>query len=612
MSLRGLALSTQWWLVPKGVRVREQSGIDPVYNELEPKRRCEMTSLNSLIEPFAQTMGGPIRALRAVMAERGWIDEEAIVEVAEIFNLSRAEVRGIVSFYSDFRTSPPPARTLKLCRAEACQARGARAVCQALESETGQRIGEAHEGAELEIEAVHCLGLCAHGPVAWEGDHFFVGLRASDAKDLASGALSGLAWAAATSLDDASPEWLEGQTRLIFERAEMNDPLDLDAYLSDGGFSTLARDGNELLLEIEASGLRGRGGAGFPAAIKWRTVASQATDTKYVVCNADEGDSGTFADRLIMERAPYLLLEGMALAAKAVGARQGFIYLRSEYPKAALVLEEALVRLERSGLLKDQLQVELFIGAGAYICGEETSLLESLEGRRGLIRAKPPLPAISGLKGQPTLVHNVVTLSAVPWIVRYGGERYRALGVGASTGTMPFQLSGNVKKGGIVEVPFGMTVRTLVETFGGGTQSGRPIGAIQVGGPLGAYLLPEQFDTPLTYEAMSSIGAGIGHGGLVVFDDQVDLIEQARYAFAFCELESCGKCTPCRLGATRGKELIEDIQREGPSQEKIRLLDDLCEVMTHASLCQLGGMTPIPVRSALGPMIDAVRQEDPS
>ena len=406
----------------------------------------------------------------------------------------------------------------------------------------------------------------------------------------------------------AAVEALRRQTRVVFQRCGEDDPLALPKVTALKAW--LGEDPNALLAEIEASGLRGRGGAGFPAHIKWRAVAATEAETKYLVCNADEGDSGTFADRMLLEGDPHLLIEGMALAAIATGAERGFVYLRSEYPVAKDLFQRALDAAYADGVLGDDVMgsgrvfhLELFVGAGAYICGEETSLLDSLEGKRGEIRAKPPLPAHRGLFGQPTLVHNVISFASVPAILKNGGDWYAALGVGASTGTMPFQLAGNIERGGLVEVPFGITLGDLVLGYGGGTRSGRPIRTVQIGGPLGAYLTPDEFDTPLTYEAMAERGAGIGHGGVVVFDDTVDMAEQARYAFAFCEVESCGKCTPCRIGSVRGKETMDAVlaaRKAGDNTEgKLAIVEDLCEVMESASLCQMGGMTPIPVVSAL-------------
>jgi formate dehydrogenase iron-sulfur subunit len=393
-------------------------------------------------------------------------------------------------------------------------------------------------------------------------------------------------------------ELLAGQTRVIFGNCGDYEPTDLDAYLAADGFSTLGVEPQAILDEVITSGLRGYGGAGFPAGRKWQTAAETDADQKYIVANADEGDSGTFADRVIMEGDPFLLIEGMQLAGRAFGATRGVIYLRSEYPVAARVLGDAIAVARARGILGQDFDVELFVGAGAYICGEATSLLESLEGKRGEVRAKPPPMAVRGLYGKPTVVNNVLTLCAVPWIVRNGGAAYAQLGVAPSTGTMPFQLAGNVARGGLYELEFGVTLGELVEGWGGGTRSGRPVRAVQVGGPLGAYLTPRHFDTPMTYEALREVGAEIGHGGVVVFDDTVDMAEQARYAFEFCAEESCGKCTPCRIGSVRGVELMEQIQA-GAGPDRFVLLDDLCSVLEGSSLCAMGSMTPKPVRSAL-------------
>ena len=394
-------------------------------------------------------------------------------------------------------------------------------------------------------------------------------------------------------------ELLAGQTRVVFGTCGAYGPTDLAAYRAHGGFSTLDADPQAIIDEVTTAGLRGYGGAGFPAGRKWQSAADTEADQKYIVANADEGDSGTFADRLIMEGDPFLLVEGMQLAGRAIGATRGVIYLRSEYPLAADVLAEALANARAGGVLGEDFDIDLFIGAGAYICGEATSLLESLEGRRGEIRVKPPPMAVKGLYGKPTVVNNVITLCAVPWIMRHGGAAYARLGVAPSTGTMPFQLGGNVKRGGLYELEFGVTLGDLVETWGGGTRSGRPVRAVQVGGPLGAYLTPDHFDVPMTYEALRDVGAEIGHGGVVVFDDSVDMAQQARYAFEFCAEESCGKCTPCRIGSVRGEELMQQIIADGPRADRLALLDDLCTVMEGSSLCAMGSMTPKPVRSAL-------------
>ncbi len=404
--------------------------------------------------------------------------------------------------------------------------------------------------------------------------------------------------------------WLRDQHRLTFSRAGVIDPLSLHDYRAHGGMLGLERalslGGQAIIDELKASGLRGRGGAAFPAGIKWQTVRGAAGDQKYIVCNADEGDSGTFADRLLMEADPFQLIEGMAIAALAVGATKGFIYLRSEYPHTIHITERALTLAREAGLLgpsvlgtANAFDIALRIGGGAYVCGEETALLESLEGKRGVVRAKPPLPAVSGLFGQPTVVNNVLTFAAGASILAHGGAQYARFGVDRSTGTMPFQLGGNVRRGGLVEVPFGITLDDLVHRFGGGSASGRPIKAIQVGGPLGAYLPASQWQTPLAYESFAAVGAMLGHGGVVVFDETVDMGEQAEFAMAFCAHESCGKCTPCRIGSTRGVEVIGRIRRGEASRKNWQLLEELCETMELGSLCALGGLTPMPVRSVM-------------
>ncbi len=404
--------------------------------------------------------------------------------------------------------------------------------------------------------------------------------------------------------------YLQKQQRLTFRRAGVIDPVSVADYQAHGGFAGLANavqlPGQALVDEVKASGLRGRGGAAFPAGIKWQTVHDAPGPCKYIVCNADEGDSGTFADRLLMEADPLTLVEGMVIAGLAVGAEQGYIYLRSEYPLAHAVLNQAIAAAREQGFVGEDIlgtgkcfELEVRLGAGAYICGEETSLLESLEGRRGLVRAKPPLPALEGLFGKHTLVHNVLSLAAVPFILAEGAAAYANYGQGRSLGTMPFQLAGNIQRGGLVELAFGVGLHTLVNDFGGGTDSGRPVRAIQVGGPLGAYLPQSQWQTPMDYEAFSEMGAVLGHGGIVVFDDSVDMLAQARFAMEFCVAESCGKCTPCRIGSTRGVEVIDRIAAGINADANQALLDDLCQTMVDGSLCAMGSMTPIPVQSAV-------------
>jgi formate dehydrogenase iron-sulfur subunit len=434
-------------------------------------------------------------------------------------------------------------------------------------------------------------GRIAYGPV-----------KASDVASLFD---AGLAEGGAHPLRIGRPDdhpWLAGQTRLTFARCGVVDPVSPADYRAHGGFQGLARAraiGSAKTIEtMTVSGLRGRGGAGFPAGLKWKTVAEAPGDVRYIVCNADEGDSGTFADRMILEGDPFSLIEGMAIAAHAVGAAKGFVYSRSEYPHANRVFQRALDAARADGEL-GALDIELRVGAGAYVCGEETSLLESLEGRRGQVRAKPPLPAHSGLFGKPTVVNNVLTLATAPWILAHGGEAYSSWGTGRSRGTQPIQLAGNIRRPGLYEAPFGLTLGQIVMEIGGGTASGRPLRAVQCGGPLGAYFPPALFDTVYDYEAFAAQDGLVGHGGVVVFDDTVDMAAQARFAFAFCAVESCGKCTPCRIGSVRGEETLQKIIDGVELDANLALVEDLCHTLKFGSLCALGGFTPYPVMSAI-------------
>jgi len=404
--------------------------------------------------------------------------------------------------------------------------------------------------------------------------------------------------------------WLKRQTRLTFARCGVIDPRSVKDYRDHDGYKGLERaltlTSDEILADVTASGLRGRGGAGFPTGIKWKTVAQAQADRKYIVCNADEGDSGTFADRMIMEGDPFVVIEGMTIAGVAVGATKGYIYIRSEYPHAVAAMNAAITVARRTGYLGERIvgsshtfDLEVRVGAGAYVCGEETSLLESLEGRRGIVRAKPPLPAHKGLFGRPTVINNVLSFAAIPFILAGGAKTYADYGMGRSRGTMPIQLAGNIKHGGLFETAFGITLGELIDDIGGGTASGRPVRAVQVGGPLGAYFPRSLFDTPFDYEAFAARDGLIGHAGVVVFDDSVDMAKQARFAMEFCAVESCGKCTPCRIGSTRGVETIDKIIRGERTAENLAVVEDLCNTMKFGSLCALGGFTPYPVMSAL-------------
>lgn len=504
--------------------------------------------------------------------------------------------------------SPVSPVTVYVPRDSAARSVGADAVANAIRTAAavqGRPVELVRNGSrgmlwlEPLVEVVTPEGRIGYGPVA-----------PSDVAGLVdAGLLDGADHPLRLGVVDELP-WLARQSRVTFARVGITDPLSPEDYERHGGLAGLRKalglPPADVITEVTDSGLRGRGGAGFPAGIKWKTVHDCADELKFVCCNADEGDSGTFADRMVMEGDPFMLIEGMTIAAHAVGAREGYLYIRSEYPDAVATMRSAIeIAREHGwlgrGILGSALDFDLHVrvGAGAYICGEETSMLESLEGKRGMVRAKPPIPAIEGLFGKPTVVNNVLTLATVPTVLANGAKAYQELGVERSRGTQVFQLGGNIAHGGIVETAFGITLRELVEDYGGGTFSGRPVRTVQVGGPLGAYLPTSMFDLPMDYEAFAAAGAMVGHGGIVVFDDTVDMAAQARFAMEFCAEESCGKCTPCRVGSVRGVEVIDKIVAGQHRDENLALLEDLCDLMTEGSLCAMGGLTPLPVRSAL-------------
>ncbi|MGA8009125.1 MAG: NADH-ubiquinone oxidoreductase-F iron-sulfur binding region domain-containing protein [Thiomonas sp.] len=506
--------------------------------------------------------------------------------------------------------------TVYVPRDSAALAVGADEVASTLESECARRglaLNLVRNGSrgllwlEPLVEVSTPQGRVAYGPVTPEDVPAL----------LDAGLLAGGAHALCHGVAEQIP-YLAKQERLTFARMGITDPLSIADYEAHEGFkglrAALEQPPDAIVQQVLDSGLRGRGGAAFPTGIKWKTVAAAQAAQKYVVCNADEGDSGTFSDRMTMEGDPFMLIEGMTIAALAVGATRGYVYIRSEYPDAVATMEEAVARATTVGFLGDDIlgsgrgfQLTIRKAAGAYVCGEETAMLESLEGKRGIVRAKPPLPAIEGLFGQPTVINNVISFACVPLILARGAAFYRDYGVGRSRGTLPMQLTGNIRYGGLVEKAFGVTLRELMFDFGGGSATGRPIKTAQVGGPLGTYLPESQWDLPIDYEAYAAVGAVVGHGGIVVHDDTADLSKLARYAMEFCAIESCGKCTPCRIGSTRGVEVIDKIIAPPTSSrpagtnrpQQVQLLRDLCDTMIHGSLCAMGNMTPLPVLSAL-------------
>ncbi len=500
------------------------------------------------------------------------------------------------------------ATTIYVPRDSSAISLGADAVADAIRAEASRR------GIEIKIVRNGSRGMFSHEPmveVATAGGRVAYGpVTTGDVAsmfdaDFVSGSEHQLRIGVAEKIP-----YLKSQTRLTFARAGVIDPVSLDDYVAHGGYRGLRRaldmNPENIIAEVAKSGLRGRGGAGFPTGIKWKTAFDAPPTPKYVVCNADEGDSGTFSDRMLMEGDPFTLIEGMTIAAIAIGARRGYIYLRSEYPHANRALGEAIATAYAKNYLGDDIlgskksfELEVRLGAGAYICGEETAMLESIEGKRGMVRAKPPIPAIEGLFGKPTIINNVISFATVPIIMERGAEFYRDFGAGTSRGTIPLQLAGNAKNPGLIEKPMGATLREIVYDYGGGTASGKRVRAVQVGGPLGAYFPESMLDVTLDYEAIAARGGILGHGGIVVFDETADMAQMARYAMEFCAIESCGKCTPCRIGSMRGTEVIDDIINKRRSRENLEILRDLCDTMKYGSLCLLGGLTPLPVLSAL-------------
>ena len=707
--------------------------------ELQPK---EQQLLDAILAEHIDKEGNLLPILHAIQDALDFIPETLIAPLAEALNLTSAEVFGVISFYTHFRLQPCNQIHIEFCRAEACQARGATELEQALTPWLRSHNPDATH------EAVYCLGLCAQGPAAMLNQQALAHLTLDklqaqiqaqgqiktqtqtqvqtqgrdqtqvqtqaqiqaqadahvqtqaqtsgqapssdcrshhmqsikiyipmDSAAIAVGAddlvapiqamaqahnasveiirngTRGLLWLeplveietsqgrmgyGPVTLDDLTSlfesgwlqdthqgrhhplcqglvdeiPYLKNQERLTFQRVGIIDPLNSQDYAEHGGWqglkNALNMQGDDIIDTVTQSGLRGRGGAAFPTGIKWKTVQQAAAEQKYIVANADEGDSGTFSDRILMEGDPFSLIEGMIIAGLAVNASRGYIYVRSEYPHAIAMLEKAIAIATDQCYLgnnilgsKHDFHLEVRKGAGAYICGEETSLLESLEGKRGVIRYKPPLPAIKGFMGMPTVVNNVVTLASIPLILAKGADFYKDFGQGKSYGTLAFQLTGNIKYGGLVEKAFGISLKELLYDYGGGSDDGQTLKAVQVGGPLGAYLSEQEWDTPLDYEAYAQIGAMIGHGGIVAFGENTDMAQMAEYAMQFCAVESCGKCTPCRIGSKRGVETISKVRQGIQPQENLALLEDLCHTMIDGSLCALGGMTPFPVLSAL-------------
>jgi NADH-quinone oxidoreductase subunit F len=557
-----------------------------------------------------------LQRLKEVMHERRVITPGDVVAVARASGQPEASVYGVATYYGDLGTAPRGRLRVKVCKGTACHAACGDASVGWMEDALGLRLGETRADGEVSLEAVYCLGFCNAGPSVEVEGRIYGELTPARARAIADDLAHG------GGIDEADRALVprfeaKGGPAIVLERLSQDiDATRLDVARAHGAFEGLARalgslSPEQVLAEVELAQLRGRGGAGFATAQKWRFAAANARGggEAYVVCNADEGDPGSYIDKYLMERDPYAVLEGVALAGYAIGAARGFVYVRSEYPRSAPALRRAVVEARAAGLLGGAIlgsgfsfDIEVVEGAGSYVCGEETALLRSLEGLRGMVTARPPYPADKGLFERPTVVNNVETLVNVGWIVRHGGEAYARLGVGRSRGTKAVSLNERFVSPGIYEVPLGVPLRSVLEGLGGGMKTGRPIKAVQVGGPLGGILPEALLDAPLGFEELAAVGALLGHGGIVAWDDAVDPRDIAIHLFEFCDAESCGKCFPCRIGGRRGLELVRRLKQPRSAPEvsaDVALLGELCETLQLGSLCAHGGAIPDPIRSLL-------------
>jgi bidirectional [NiFe] hydrogenase diaphorase subunit len=495
-------------------------------------------------------------------------------------------------------------RSLNVCLAAGCLTLHSEAVKTALEAEVKRT------GADCRVRGVGCMGLCSLGPLITSepGDVLYKKVAPADAPEI----LAATETAPVSRLLCARDQsFFRHQANIVLENSGRIDPEKIDEYIAAGGYQALLHSLTELspaqiVQEISRSGLRGRGGAGYPTGLKWGTVAKSAGANKYVICNADEGDPGAFMDRSVLESDPHRVLEGIILAAYAVGTNRGYIYVRAEYPLAVKRLTTAIRDARRLGFLGIQIcntqfsfDIEIRIGGGAFVCGEETALIASIEGKRGTPRPRPPYPAQSGLWEMPTLINNVETFANVPAIIRRGADWFASIGTAKSKGTKVFALSGKVRNVGLIEVPMGMTVRQIIFEIGGGVPEGRKFKAVQTGGPSGG-CIPEQFlDLPVDYESLKEVGSIMGSGGMIVMDDSACMVNVARYFMEFCMSESCGKCIPCRAGTAQMFELLSRMTEGSATLRDLELLEELCDMVSSTSLCGLGQSAPNPVLSTL-------------
>lgn len=492
------------------------------------------------------------------------------------------------------------------CTSTGCQAASALEIKKQLEA----AVATANLSADVHVVGVGCMGFCGQGPmVEIDPDGtLYEKVTPEDAPSIVATLQGGTATA---QLGDPHHPFFARQTHIVRQNGGKIDPERIEEYIATGGYQTLAHvlhdmTPAEVIEEVTRSGLRGRGGAGYPTGLKWGTIAKSSGEHKYIVCNGDEGDPGAFMDRSILESDPHLVLEGMAIAAYAVGADQGFLYVRGEYPLAITRLQKAIQHAKRHGLLGSQIlettfdfRVDIRIGAGAFVCGEETALMASIEGRRGTPRPRPPYPAQSGLWGCPTLINNVETFANITPILHNGADWYAGIGTEKSKGTKVFALTGKIRNTGLIEVPMGMTLREIVYELGGGTLDGTPVKAVQTGGPSGGCIPASLFDTPVDYESLGRVGSIMGSGGMVVMDEATNMVDIAHYYMEFCRDESCGKCIPCRVGTMQMERLLTKIRAGEATSADIDRLRELCTMVRETSLCGLGQSAPNPVLSTL-------------
>jgi len=493
---------------------------------------------------------------------------------------------------------------VNVCLAAGCISCQSQSVKDALDKEIANRGWQ----KKCQSKGVGCMGLCAEGPLVSTGQGtLYQHVTAADAGAI----LDALDTQPVTRLVCRTDvPFFQRQKKIVLENSGLVDPERIEEYVGSSGYGALMRvltemTPSEVVQEVVKSGLRGRGGAGYPTGLKWSTVAKAAGPQKYIICNADEGDPGAFMDRSVLESDPHRVLEGMLIAAYAVGASEGYIYVRAEYP-LAIKLRTAIRQAERLGLLGSSIcgtrfsfHVDLRLGAGAFVCGEETALIASVEGKRGTPRPRPPYPAQAGLFGEPTLINNVETYANIAPIIRNGGEWYSGIGTEKSKGTKVFALAGRVINTGLVEVPMGISLRDIVFEIGGGIPDGRRFKAVQTGGPSGGCLPAEYLDMPVDYESLAKAGSIMGSGGMIVMDESSCMVDVAKYFMDFCMTESCGKCVPCRVGTYQMNELLASITERTATAQELAMLEELCDLLRNTSLCGLGQSAPNPVMSTL-------------